>query len=169
MTHSISTALCLTILTATLNAADQSPTLDPSTHAGDGTKLNPLEQAFQKTMSGCVMTGVFTSDNRPNAKPASEKYTISKAGKLYGNTWLLVTRVEYGGKNVTVPIPLTVLWAGDTPVITLTDLNIPKLGTFTARVLIYRGHYAGTWNHGKQAGGKLFGTIAPLKSDEPKE
>jgi hypothetical protein len=33
-----------------------------------------------------------------------------------------------------VPIPLIVRWAGDTPVITLTDLTIPGVGTFTTRL-----------------------------------
>ena len=72
-------------------------------------------------------------------------------------------------KDVTVPIPLEIKWAGDTPVITLTDLAIPSLGTFTARVVIYDGRYAGTWQHG-QVGGHLFGRIekAPPEKTEGK-
>ena len=49
-------------------------------------------------------------------------------------------------------------WAGDTPVVELTDLTIPGLGTYTARVLFYRDEYAGTWK-GKNAGGQMFGRI----------
>jgi hypothetical protein len=70
--------------------------------------------------------------------------------------------VKYGDKDVTVPIPLEIKWAGDTPVITLTDLAIPGLGTFTARVLIYDDRYAGTWQHGK-VGGSLFGKIEKIE------
>ena len=56
---------------------------------------------------------------------------------------------------------LDVKWSGDTPVITLTDFTIPTLGTFSCRVLIYNGKYAGTWTHGA-AGGHMFGVLEPL-------
>ena len=49
-------------------------------------------------------------------------------------------------------------WAGDTPVITLTDQALPGMGTYTARVVVYRGQYAGTWS-GRNGGGKVFGRI----------
>jgi hypothetical protein len=71
---------------------------------------------------------------------------------------------RWSAKRWTVPIPLEIKWAGDTPVITLTNLEIPGLGTFTSRVVIYEGRYAGTWQHGS-VGGHLFGRIEKL----PKE
>ena len=46
----------------------------------------------------------------------------------------------------------------------MTDLAIPNLGTFTARVVIYDGRYAGTWQHGK-VGGNLFGRIEKLNGE----
>jgi hypothetical protein len=83
---------------------------------------------------------------------------IDKVSKVAGDTWLFQTRLKYGSREIPVPIPLTVRWAGDTPVITLTDLSIPGVGTFTARVLLYRDQYAGTWS-GSDEGGQLFGRI----------
>lgn len=62
-------------------------------------------------------------------------------------------------------MPLEIKWAGDTPVITLTDLAIPGLGTFTARVVIYDNKYAGTWQHG-QVGGSLFGRIEKVQQEK---
>ena len=59
---------------------------------------------------------------------------------------------------MTVPLPLEVKWAGDTPVITVTDKSLPGMGTYTARVVVYRGQYAGTWS-GKNGGGKVFGKL----------
>ncbi|MCA9175246.1 MAG: hypothetical protein KDB14_12245, partial [Planctomycetales bacterium] len=56
------------------------------------------------------------------------------------------------------------IWSGDTPVITLTDFTIPTLGTFSCRVLIYNGKYAGTWTHGA-VGGHMFGVLKPLEAD----
>ena len=48
--------------------------------------------------------------------------------------------------------------------ITLTDFTVPGLGTFSARVVIYRNKYAGTWSHG-EVGGHLFGTIEKNAED----
>jgi len=115
-----------------------------------------LEKQFEETMSGATLVGHFTRGDRPGL--TEEKYTVQKVSKLAGDTWLFTARVQYGSRDVSVPIPLTVLWAGDTPVISLTDLNIPGLGAYTARVMIYRGEYAGTWR-GKNIGGHLYGRI----------
>ena len=53
-------------------------------------------------------------------------------------------------------------WAENTPVITLSELAIPGLGTFSARVVVHDGLYAGTWRHGEVAG-HLFGQIQKLE------
>jgi hypothetical protein len=45
-------------------------------------------------------------------------------------------------------------------------LSIPGLGTYTARVLIYRGQYAGTWSGGDH-GGELWGRIEKSAGSEP--
>ena len=65
---------------------------------------------------------------------------------MSGDIWLFRTRLKYNDREIPVPIPLSVKWAGDTPVITLTDLAIPGVGTYSARVVLYRDQYAGTWN-----------------------
>jgi hypothetical protein len=81
-----------------------------------------------------------------------------------GDYWLFNTRIKYGKNDVQVPLPLEVKWAGTTPMITLTDFTVPGLGTFSARVVIYRNKYAGTWSHG-EVGGHLFGTIEKNAED----
>jgi hypothetical protein len=94
--------------------------------------------------------------------PKEEEYTITSALKLpEPDLWLLKARIKYGETDKVVPIPLEIKWAGDTPIITLTNLAIPGLGTFTSRVIIYEGRYAGTWQHG-DVGGHLFGRIEKL-------
>jgi hypothetical protein len=126
-----------------------------------------LEKEFEETMTGSVLVGYFTTKSPKEAKPpAEERYTITKVSKLQGDVWLFLARVQYGERDVTVPMPLEVKWAGDTPVITLTDFTIPKLGTYTARVMIYRGQYAGTWSHG-DVGGHLWGRIERAPADAP--
>jgi hypothetical protein len=62
-----------------------------------------------------------------------------------------------------------VKWAGDTPVISVTDVGVPGLGTYTARVVVYGDQYAGIWStsdgsHGGQMWGKLeHPTTKPAK------
>ena len=87
-----------------------------------------------------------------------EKYVIEKVSKLTGETWLIQSRLQYGGRDIPLPLPVVIKWAGDTPVLTLTDLSIPGMGTFTARILFYRDQYAGTWS-AKDHGGQMFGRI----------
>ena len=115
-----------------------------------------LEKRFAESLSGATLEGHFTMGK--DAKLRDDKYTIQKVSKIGGNLWLFQARVQYGSHDVTVPLPLPVEWAGDTPVVELTDLTIPGLGTYTARVLFYRDEYAGTWK-GKNAGGQMFGKI----------
>lgn len=119
-----------------------------------------LEKEFQQTMTGATLVGHFTVSGMPGGGPLKEeRYKIKSMTKIRGDWWLLLTSIEYGGKKeITVPVPLQVKWAGDTPVITLTDVKIPQLGAFTSRVLFYKGEYAGTWSGGDH-GGHLFGRI----------
>lgn len=121
--------------------------------------LARLEAQFAQQMSGCQMVGLFTTRD-PEKKPQRDSYTILKVRKLRDSKWQFLARVEYQEKPITVPLVVDVKWAGDTPVIQVTDMKIPFLGTYTARVVIYRGEYAGTWS-GVGYGGQMYGKIVP--------
>jgi len=116
-----------------------------------------LEQKFQQMMSGVTLIG-HSASLKGESTSGEEKYVIEKVSKLRGDTWLFHVRIQYGSHDVPVPLPVTIKWAGDTPVITLTNLTIPGLGTYTARVLLYQDQYAGTWSS-KDHGGQVFGKI----------
>jgi hypothetical protein len=122
------------------------------------TTQDDLDRRFEEMMKGVTLVGRSTRDN--NDKFIGEdKYVIDGISRVAGDTWLLRARIQCcGHENVPVPVPVTIKWAGDTPVITLTDLSIPGMGTYTARVVLYRGQYAGTWS-GKNHGGQIFGKI----------
>jgi hypothetical protein len=125
-----------------------------------------LEKQFEKSVSNVTLVGHYTvSGQKDESALKTERYEISKVSKLKGDIWLFQAGIHYGKHDVTLPLPLTVKWAGDTPVIELTDLAIPGLGTYSARVLIYGNQYAGTWSAGTH-GGQLFGEI--VKDGEPK-
>jgi len=119
--------------------------------------LNPLEKAFEQSMSGVTLTGHFTRQGGTGL--SDDKYNIDKVTKLKDDLWRFDTRIQYGGNDVKMPVSLHVKWAGDTPVLLLTDEAIAGMGKFTVRIVIYDGHYAGTWSGGKGHGGQMFGDI----------
>ena len=87
-----------------------------------------------------------------------EKYTINNVRKGEGEQWIITARMQFGNVDVNVPVPVDVKWAGDTPVISVTNLSIPGVGTYSARVLIYDNTYAGTWSGGDH-GGLMNGVV----------
>jgi hypothetical protein len=125
--------------------------------------LTDLERRFAEQMTGAALVGRFTVAGREDRQGNPERYDISTMEKVGDHQWRLSTRIRYGSVDATVPMVLTVKWAGDTPMITITDFSIPSMGTFTARVLFYGDRYAGTWQHGT-VGGHLFGRIEKNQS-----
>jgi hypothetical protein len=122
-------------------------------------ELSPDEQKFVELLTEATLVGKFSRDDRPDADPKAEKYSILSVKKQSDENWIVESRVVYGDVDVKVPVPVQVKWAGDTPVLQLTNQAIPLLGSgFTARVLFYDNQYAGTWKHG-QVGGQMWGRI----------
>jgi len=89
-------------------------------------------RAFAESMNGVTLAGNSTTLSSPG-RYGSERYRIEGVTHVSGDLWLLRAGWNYHGTDITVPIPLKIQWAGDTPVITLTDLSIPGMGTYTAR------------------------------------
>jgi hypothetical protein len=143
-----------------LFGADSTPAAQP---APDTTQL---EQKFSKTMTNAVLVGRWTLDG-DDMPPKTERYTISSVTKLHGDLWLFNSRIQFGSKDVTVPLIIPVKWAGDTPVISVTDMGIPGIGAYTARVLIYDDRYVGTWSGSPTHGGTLFGRIEHPSTTQP--
>jgi hypothetical protein len=125
-------------------------------------------ERFSKMLSQVKFVGRFTVVGKDDGPLAKEEYTINKVEKLpEGDKWLFDCRIKYGQHNVAIPLPIDVKWADETPIITLDDLTIPGMGTFSARVVLHEKKYAGTWRHDK-VGGHLFGVIEPVgESDKP--
>lgn len=124
-------------------------------------ELSELEKGFVEKMTGAVMVGKFTiADQEIDPGPKPDKYTITKVEKRDDGQWLFVARVEYEKGSYPVALKIPVEWAGKTPVISVTDMEIPLIGAgvFNARVLIDGNRYAGTWSHDK-VGGHMFGNI----------
>lgn len=139
------------------------PTEDEDADAARAERIRMFEEMLTgATLEGCFTTGAVGDDGLP--KLHKDRYTLQSVRHLSGDLFLFTTRIQYGDKDVSLPLPLKVVWAGDTPVITLTDFAVPPLGTFTARVLFYRGEYAGNWDGGDH-GGQMFGKVLPKEPE----
>ena len=124
----------------------------------DSVSLTDRERQFTERMSGTSLIGRFTIDGREDRPAPPDRYDISSVQKVGDDQWQFNTRMRYGKVDVTLPVTVTMHWIGDTPMITITDLTIPSLGTFTSRVIFYGNRYAGTWQH-DSVGGNMFGRI----------
>ncbi len=170
--HSIRTPLASPFITiaaialATFTPAHTRAADAPAEPANKPDRMK-LEQRFQDSLAGATFDGFFTETALDAKQPAAAapqpaRYKIEKVAKLKDDLWLFTAQIAYEGHDVTLPIPLAVQWAGDTPVITLDKLALPGLGVFTARVLVYDTHFAGMWSGGSHRG-ELFGRIVKEK------
>ena len=161
MNRSLRTLLVL-VVTSLSAFAEDAPKPPATTQPSQG----DLEAAFTARLSNAVMAGSYTLGN---GAPKKDRYTIVSVRKLKDDNWLFQARVQFGEKDVTIPMIIPVKWAGDTPVISVTDLGFPGLGSYTARVMIYGDQYAGTWqdNNNKEHGGHLWGRIERAAATQP--
>lgn len=167
--RAVSRTLCALLLCGF--AAGFASAADDQPAKADTTEKEKLEAEFAEKMTGSALIGTFSVVGNDDKPPRPERYELDSVVKLKGREdyWIFTARIKYGQNDVKVPITLKMLWAGDTPVITMTNFNIPGLGTFTARVMFYGDRYAGTWQHGK-VGGHMWGTIETKKAeDEPEK
>jgi hypothetical protein len=184
----ISAALALAVLTVAFAAAAQNAS-NPSDQAKKGAKQPArtaaprgelaqaeLEQRFAKTLTGATLKGSWQmtreqglAGKAPLSEPREDKYSIVSVNKQEDDWWLFKARIEYGENDLTLPIRLRVVWAGDTAVITVDDFGFPGIGLYSARVMIYGNFYSGVW-YGTNYGGVMSGQIvrsAKEKTAEP--
>ncbi len=125
-----------------------------------------LEKQFAEKMSNAKMVGYWSLWGKED-KPMSDTYTLGKVSKVEGDKWTFEARIQFGKVDVTVPVPVEVKWAGDTPVITVDKVGIPGVGTYSARVVVHDDHYAATWDGGDH-GGYMWGKVVKGTKEEPK-
>ena len=172
-TNPLSTALAIVLFAASSNSRAQEAKpadskLPAATPAPKPTQ-EELESKFKATLTKATMSGRWCGIKDGKLTPEKEdKYTIVSVNKLGGEAWIINARIQYGEKDFTVPVPVHVKWAGDTPVITVDGMAMPGGKTaYSARVLVYDKTYAGTWSGGDHLG-LMNGVITSEKTD-PKE
>lgn len=149
----------LALLTVTLSSP---PTLAQSAPASLPA-ASAREQRLIAMLTDVELSGTFrmTGDlaaHKPLGDAVPEKYTIVGVSKDEGDWWIVMARIQYMNADVQVPLRVRIVWAEDTPVITVDDLAVPGIGVYSARVMLYRDFYCGTW-FGTNYGGVMSGEI----------
>jgi hypothetical protein len=135
----------------------------PAAVATDEATAEQRAQEFSDSMQNCTLVGSFTVDGRTGDPPKPERYEIESAVPASDDLWVFTVRIKYGNLDTKLPVTVPLKWAGDTPMVCLTNANLPGLGEgFSARVLFHEDRYAGTWQHGA-VGGHMFGKIERAK------
>ncbi len=130
-------------------------------------KRELLEKEFQEALTGATLEGTWQMTGDGGLKgaagltdPKPDKYTITSATKAGGDNWIILARIDFGDNDANIPVPVRVVWAEDTAIITLNDLIVPMIGTYSARVMIHNGFYSGVWYcNAKNYGGVMQGRI----------
>jgi|SoiMethySBSTD1v2_1073268.scaffolds.fasta_scaffold00133_67 hypothetical protein len=132
--------------------------------AYDTAALTDVERQFAERMRDVSLVGTFTFFGRETrgqdgrGGPRSDRYDISSVEKVGENLWRFNAGMECCGVKGNIPIVIPMRFVGDTPMIMMTDTEIPGVGTFTVRLFFYGDTYSGTWWHGK-VGGHMSGRI----------
>lgn len=140
----------------------------PCVSADEDAEQVAREEQFSRSMENCVLVGSFTADGQADKEPLKpERYEIESAVKATDKLWVFTVRIRYGKLDTKLPVTVPLEWAGETPMVNLTNASIPGLGEgFSARVLFHENRYAGTWQHGT-VGGHMFGKIERKKDESP--
>ncbi len=154
--------ICAVVLLATTNLMPAAEPTAPKPAAGATTKpaktQAELDTWFAATMSHATLNGSYNVKHS-DKPPKADKYTLGDVKKT-GDDWIFSATIQFGGRDISVPIQLPVKWAGDTAVITVDNLGIPGLGTYTARVMIFGDEYVGIWGSSDGShGGQMWGRI----------
>ena len=126
--------------------------------------LTDMERDFTERMRNVALVGHFTIEGRETGGGSPERYEIARVVKVGDDRWRFDVHMVYGSVDVTLPVVVPIVWAGDTPMVSITDFTIPTLGTFTARVFFYDDRYGGSWQHGR-FGGLMYGEIEQRDAD----
>ena len=163
MKKTVGAVLLLLLLTSPLYAQEKSAGDTPDKSRAAATP-EQLETTFKAMLTKATMSGRWCSVKDGKLGPEKEEaYSIVSANKVSGHKWMIHTRIKVNEKEMVVPVPVEVKWAGDTAVLSVDKLQYPPGGgTYSARILFYDHTYAGTWSGGDH-GGLMSGVITNEK------
>ncbi|MEM7383827.1 MAG: hypothetical protein AAF514_02685 [Verrucomicrobiota bacterium] len=129
------------------------------------------EARFSAMLKGATLKGTWAAvgpvgvgDNKKDG------YEVVEARKVKGDNWVMVSKFEYGGQMMQIPVPVVVKFAGDTAVMFVNNLPTGDGATWSARILYHDDVYTGSWwEASKKKGGILSGVIVREGEKESKK
>jgi len=127
-----------------------------------------VEANFIAMLKNATLKGTWApvQQGQLGAQKADEGYRIARVEKKEGDKWLLVSLVNYQGKEIEYPFPAVVKFAGDTAVLILDNVRAGQgAANWSARVLFHENVYTGRWweTANREHGGTIAGTITQAK------
>ena len=94
--------------------------------SGLGSTVSPAsladrERLFVERMRESVLVGVFTTEGDPGRTASPERYEIAGVEKVNDELWRFNATMNCCGITGAMPIAVPLRWAGDTPMIAMTD------------------------------------------------
>jgi hypothetical protein len=125
-------------------------------------ELSEQESAFAAMLKNATLRGSWAPiDKRLLGEEQEDGYRIVRAEKISGSQWTLISRFKFQGKEVNVPFPVIVHFAGDAAVMALDKIPLGDGSLWSARILFHDDVYAGSWWGADKAvkSGVVSGTI----------
>jgi hypothetical protein len=127
-----------------------------------------VEANFIAMLKNATLKGTWApvQQGQQGAERADEGYRIARVEKKDGDHWLLVSLVNYQGREIEYPFPADVKFAGDTAVLILDNVRAGQgAANWSARVMFHDNVYAGRWwqTANPEHAGTISGTITQAK------
>ena len=127
-----------------------------------------VETNFIAMLKNATLKGTWApvQQGQLGAQKADEGYRIARVEKKAGDNWVLVSLVNYQGKEIEYPFPAVVKFAGDAAVLILDNVRAGQgAANWSARVLFHENVYAGRWweTANRDHAGTIAGTITQTK------
>src|SRR4030095_9990484 len=93
-----------------------------------------LEKQFKESLTGVTLTGSWRmhrgekpADKASLSDPKPESYQIVSADHEKDDFWIIRARIQFAENDVTLPVRVRVVWAEDTPIITVDEVHFPRI------------------------------------------
>ena len=133
---------------------------------GQGTTNS--EAVFIAMLKNATLKGTWApvAQNQLGSQRTDEGYRIARVEKKDADNWVVVSLVNFQGREIEYPFPAVVKFAGDTAVLILDNVRAGQgAANWSARVMFFENIYSGRWweTANREHGGTVAGTITQAK------
>src|SRR5262245_44146633 len=95
------------------------------TAPAEAAALNPAETKFKELLNNATMSGRwYPVKDGVLGEQKDDQYVIVGVTKVKDDSWVVNTKMKYRDREMVMPLPIQVKWAGDTPVIVVDNLAV---------------------------------------------